>query len=121
MGKKTIVLGASASPYRYSYMAANRLKNNGHDTVLIGKKKEDFDGDVILDDWPADESEIDTITMYLSPRNQKEYYDKIRGSGAKRLIFNPGSENEELASEAREAGIEVIEACTLVMLSTAQY
>ena len=121
MSKKTLILGASSSPYRYSYMAANRLKTNGHETVLVGKTQREFDGELILDNWPDQDTDIDTITMYLSPQNQREYYEKIRSSGAKRLIFNPGSENEELAKEARDAGIEVVEACTLVMLSTAQY
>lgn len=121
MRKKTLILGASQSPYRYSYMAANRLQSAGYDVVLVGKQKTDFSGFTIQDSWPDDLSDVDTITMYLSPENQRSYYNKIATSGAKRLIFNPGSENSELDKIAKSAGIEVVIACTLVMLSTDQY
>lgn len=121
MGKKTLILGASMSPYRYSYMTANRLQSAGYDMVLVGKKKTDFNGLTIQDSWPENMSDVHTITVYLSPENQREYYDKIVNSGVKRLIFNPGSENSELENMAKSAGIEVLQACTLVMLSSDQY
>jgi uncharacterized protein len=65
--------------------------------------------------------DVDTITLYLNPKNQEEYYDYIIGLRPSRIIFNPGTENPELIRRAREAGIEPVMGCTLVMLSTGQY
>ena len=121
MSKKTLILGASTSAYRYSFMAANRLHSSGHSLVLVGKRKDEWNGITIWDRWPKDVNDVDTITVYLAPENQHTYYDDIANSGVKRLIFNPGSENAELEGIARSAGIEVIEACTLIMLSSNQY
>jgi predicted CoA-binding protein len=64
---------------------------------------------------------IDTVTLYLNPRNQQEYYDFILSLKPKRIIFNPGTENEELEKLAEKNGIQPVEACTLVMLGTGQY
>jgi predicted CoA-binding protein len=118
--KKTLVLGASANPARYSYLAINKLKAYGHPVAAIGKKAAIVNdiaivtGQVILDD-------IDTVTLYLNPEQQKTYYDYILSLHPKRIIFNPGAENEELAELAIEKGIKAQEACTLVLLSTGQY
>ena len=120
MSKITLVLGASTSSYRYSHTATHRLIANGHKVCLVGKGGGEIANNEILDDWPED-LEIDTITMYLAPENQLDYYDLILNSGANRLIFNPGSENAELERRAKERGIDVKEACTLVMLSTGLY
>ncbi|MBO9571467.1 MAG: CoA-binding protein [Chitinophagaceae bacterium] len=118
--KTTLVLGASDNPARYSNMAINRLRKNNHPVVAIGKKTG------VVADTPVETQtrpikDIDTVTLYLNPTNQKQYYDYIIGLHPKRIIFNPGAENAELAELAKEKGIEPIEACTLVMLSTGQY
>ena len=118
--KKTLVLGASTHSYRYSHTAANRLISRGIEVVLVGHTTGSIQGYPIHAHWPDDE-DIHTVTMYLSVSNQIEYYDRILHSGIKRLIFNPGSENIDLAAKARDAGIEVEEACTLVMLAANQY
>ncbi len=118
--KKTLVLGASANPSRYSYLAINRLRNHNHPVVAIGKKQEKvFDVEVETEQKPFDN--VDTVTLYLNPNNQKQYYDYILSLHPKRIIFNPGTENDELAGLAREKGISIMEGCTLVMLSTGQY
>lgn len=118
--KKTLVLGASANPSRYSYLAINRLRNHNHPVVAIGKKQEKvFDVEVETEQKAFDN--VDTVTLYLNPNNQKQYYDYILSLHPKRIIFNPGTENDELASLAREKGIDIMEGCTLVMLSTGQY
>ena len=118
--KKTVILGASDNPARYSYLALNRLKNNGHPIVAIGRKESVVNGVPINKGTPG-EKDVDTVTLYLNPDHQKMYYDYIISLNPKRIIFNPGTENDELASLAENNGIKTLEACTLVMLSTGQY
>ncbi|MEO7922680.1 MAG: CoA-binding protein [Chitinophagaceae bacterium] len=118
--KKTLVLGASDNPSRYSYLAIQRLRSHGHPVVAIGRKHS-FVGDVEIGKEKKLLTGIDTITLYLNPSHQKEYYDYILSLQPKRIIFNPGAENDELAVLATKNGIEPKEACTLVMLSTNQY
>lgn len=118
--KKTLVLGASDNPSRYSYLAINRLQAHQHPVVAVGRKQTSVNGiDVHKEHVEADD--VDTVTLYLNPQNQKEYYDYILGLKPKRIIFNPGTENPELMQLAKQAGIQPVTACTLVMLSTGQY
>ncbi|MBS1566489.1 MAG: CoA-binding protein [Bacteroidetes bacterium] len=118
--KKTVVLGASDNPARYSYLAVNRLRSKGHPVVAIGRKPGKV-ADVELQTDKKPESAVDTVTLYLNPAHQKEYYDYILSLQPRRIIFNPGAENEELENLAQKNNIETLEACTLVMLSTGQY
>ena len=118
--KKTLVLGASDNPERYSFLAVNRLRKNGYPVVAIGRKLVTVaDVDIQTTQLPFDN--IDTVTLYLNPAHQKEYYDYIFSLNPKRIIFNPGAENEELFELARQHNIQPIEACTLVLLSTGQF
>ena len=118
--KKTIVLGASENPARYSYLAVNRLAAHNHPVVAIGKREGKIGDTTILKEHPLIEN-VDTVTLYLNEHNQKEYYGYIFSLHPKRIIFNPGAENDELAEMAAAKGIQTIEACTLVLLSTGQY
>ncbi len=118
--KKTLVLGASDNPSRYSYLAIHRLRSHDHPVVAIGRKNTRV-LDVTVNKEKKHLDGIDTVTLYLNPGNQREYYDYILSLDPKRIIFNPGTENEELASLAHQKGIKTIQACTLVMLSTNQY
>ena len=118
--KKTLVLGASSNPSRYSYVAIEHLLAYDHPVVAIGKNKENI-GDVQIETEKIPWNDIDTITLYLNPINQQKYYDYILSLKPKRIIFNPGAENEELAELAEKNGIKPVEACTLVMLSTGQF
>ena len=118
--KKTLVLGASDNPSRYSYLAVNRLRSHGHPVVAIGKKNV-MVADVPIEKEKKDWKDVDTVTLYLNPTHQKQYYDYILSLKPKRIIFNPGAENDELADLAIKNGITPIEACTLVLLSTSQY
>ena len=120
MNKTTLVLGASANPTRYSNIAINRLRRNNHPVVAIGKRN-GMVGDTPVETAPRDIDNLDTITLYLNPNNQKPYYQYIMDLKPKRIIFNPGTENDELAEMAQKEGIQPIEACTLVLLSTGQY
>ncbi len=119
--KKTLVLGASPNPARYAYLAVRRLKLLGHEVVAVGAKEGNIDGVPILTGMPPLE-DIHTVTLYLNPFRQTEYYDYILGElKPARLIFNPGTENYAFMHRAKLEGVEVLEACTLVMISTGEY
>ena len=118
--KKTLVLGASPNPSRYSYLAMNRLKQKGHDVVAIGTREATVNG-ITIEKEKKEFENVDTVTLYLNPQRQQEYQDYILSLHPKRIIFNPGTENDELWQKAKDAGIQPVEACTLVMLSTGQY
>ncbi len=120
MRKKTLVLGASDNPSRYSYLALHRLQSHQHPVVAIGKKK-GVVGEVNIEKEKIDWKDVDTVTLYLNPAHQKQYYDYIVSLHPKRIILNPGAENVELVDIAIKNNIEPLEACTLVMLSTGQY
>ncbi|MFL5742871.1 MAG: CoA-binding protein [Flavisolibacter sp.] len=118
--KKTLVLGASQNPSRYSYLAIQRLRAHQHPVVAVGKRVGQVADVSISKDHQA-EPDVDTVTLYLNPKNQVEYYDYILDLQPKRIIFNPGTENEDLIRKAKENNIQPVIACTLVMLSTGQY
>ena len=120
MSKKTLVLGASVNPQRYSNMATISLLNHGHQVVLIGLKTGEIKGQPILTGQP-ELKDIDTVTLYLNPANQKPWYNYILTLRPKRIIFNPGTENPELFEQATRIGTECTEACTLVLLSIGAY
>lgn len=118
--KKTLVLGATPNPERYAYLAAGKLLQYGHEVVPVGIKPGVLHGLEILEGQPAVD-DVDTITMYVGAARQAPYYDYLLGLKPKRIIFNPGAENDELADLAEKQGIEVVEGCTLVMLSIGTY
>lgn len=118
--KKTLVLGASDNPSRYSYLAIRRLRKYGHPVVALGRKNTIVE-DVTVDKEKKQYDNVDTVTLYLNPLHQKEYYEYILSLRPKRIIFNPGAENHELANLALKNNIQPVEACTLVLLSTGQY
>ena len=120
MKNKTLVLGASENPGRYSNMAILKLLSKDHDVVAIGRKAGNVGG-VDIKTQPVQSEDIETVTLYLNPLHQQPYYDYILSLQPKRIIFNPGAENEDLERLAARQGIDVLEACTLVMLSTGQY
>lgn len=118
--KKTLVLGASANPGRYSCMAIKKLVEAGQSVVGIGLKEEEVAG-IKIHTKQIPLKNIDTVTLYLNPSRQKEYYNYITGIQPKRVIFNPGTENPEFYQLLRSNNIQVEVACTLVMLSMKQY
>ena len=118
--KKTLVLGATENPSRYANIAINRLVAHNVPTEAIGLRKGKVAGvEIRTEKFPF--PDIDTITLYLGPPRQVEYYDYILSLNPRRVIFNPGTENPDLYRLLREKGIEIEVACTLVMLSTRQY
>lgn len=119
--KKTIVLGASPNPARYANVAVRRLRAAGHEVIPIGIREGEIDGIPIVIGKPAIEG-VHTITIYLSPLRQQEYYDwMLDVIKPQRLIFNPGAEEPHFMWRAKLEGFEVLEACTLVLLATGQY
>ena len=116
----TLVLGASPNPDRYSFLATNLLHEKKYQVYPFGIKKGQIGDLAILNEWPKDEV-IDTVTLYVGPAGQVEYYDAILALSPRRIIFNPGTDNPDLQALAISKGIETIEACTLVMLKTGQY
>lgn len=118
--KKTLILGASDNPSRYSYLAIQRLLGHEHPVVAIGRKQTIVSG-ISIETEKKKFDNIHTVTLYLNPTHQKEYHDYLLSLNPKRIIFNPGAENDELYKQAKEKGIQVENACTLVLLSTGQY
>lgn len=120
MMKNTLIIGASPNPARYAYLAAKMLTEKGHSIVNVGIKAGEVAGIPI--EKPSEiHTDVDTITLYIGPHLQPDYFDYILKTKPKRVIFNPGTENDELEALLEENHIEAIEACTLVLLSTGQY
>lgn len=117
---KTVVIGASTNPERYSFKAVNSLLDHGHEAVPVGIKSGEIRGLEILKGKPSIEN-VHTVTLYVGPANQPEYYDYIFSLNPKRIVFNPGTENSEFIKLAESKGIEATVACTLVLLSTGQF
>ncbi|RSC92695.1 CoA-binding protein [Tenacibaculum singaporense] len=120
MKKRTLVLGASLKPSRYSNIAIKRLRDNAIETVAVGLQK-GIVADVAIETENIFFENIDTVTLYLNPKRQESYYEYIINLQPRRVIFNPGTENIELMELLKENGIESEIACTLVLLSTKQY
>ncbi len=118
--KKTLVIGVSDNPSRYSYLAVQRLLQYNHPVVALGRKKAEVLG-VPVETEKLPFEDVDTVTLYLNPQNQKEYYEYILSLKPKRVIFNPGTENPEFYKLLKENNIGYEVACTLVLLGTNQF
>jgi predicted CoA-binding protein len=120
--KKTAVIGATPNPRRYAFVASKMLQNYNHEVVPIGIKTGQVSGIDILNIREKPEIEdIHTITLYIGPPHQPEWYDYLLSLNPKRIIFNPGTENSELVELAEAQGIEATYACTLVLLRLGSY
>lgn len=118
--KKTLVIGASEHPERYSYKAVKMLREYQHEVKALGVREGKI-ADVEIETKAPQDQNFDTVTMYLNPQRQSEVEDYILSLKPKRIIFNPGTENIEFENKASQQGIKVVEACTLVMLRSNQY
>lgn len=118
--KNTLVFGTSLKPQRYSNIAVHRLVNGGNSTLAFGLRSGAVAG-VEIETEPSNFEDVHTITLYLGPERQVQYYQIILNLNPKRVIFNPGTENSEFYSLLQEKGVEVQVACTLVLLATNQY
>jgi uncharacterized protein len=121
MNKRTLILGASPNPERYAYKATKMLSEHNHSVFPVGIRKGAVGSHEILINNPSIKN-IDTVTMYVGAKNQPSYYDYIINIiMPKRIIFNPGTENQELVLLAKKKGIKTEESCTLVLLSIGNY
>jgi len=120
--KKTVIIGATTDSSRYAYLAARMLNEYKHEFVPMGIKKGNVFGNEIQDIYKKPEiKDVDTVTLYIGPQRQPEWYDYILSLKPKRIIFNPGTENDEFEKLAEQNGIEATEACTLVLLRSNQF
>ena len=120
--KKTVLIGATPNPTRYAYLAGNKLVEHGHELIPIGIRKGVLAGQQILDlKLHPKIEDVNTITLYVGRKNLQEWEEYLLSLTPKRIIFNPGTENVRLLTAAKSLGIEVLEACTLVMLSAGTY
>jgi predicted CoA-binding protein len=118
--KKTLVLGATTKPDRYAFRAVNMLVEKGHTVLAIGQNAGEVAG-VKIYTKAIPVKNIDTITLYLNPARQRDYYNYIVEAQPKRVVFNPGTENPELYQLLELNNIKAEVACTLVLLATNQY
>lgn len=119
---KTVIVGATDNPSRYAYLAASMLREYNHEIAPIGIKTGTVQGTEIQDiRTRPDIKDVHTITMYIGPQHQPEWYDYLLSLKPKRIIFNPGTENEAFEKMAEAQGVEALEACTLVMLRSRHY
>lgn len=117
---KTLIIGASNNPERYSYKAAESLLKHGHEIELLGVRPDKV-FDRIVDTEKKQYDNIDTVTLYVGVQRQPEYYDYILSLKPRRVIFNPGTENKEFEELLEKNNIAAEEACTLVLLASDQY
>jgi uncharacterized protein len=120
MIKKTLVIGASMNPERYSFMAIHKLVTHKHETVALGNKDGMVAGLKILKGFP-EINNIHTVALYINPEKQKMYINYILELQPKRIIFNPGTENPHFEKLAKKLNISTTRGCVLVLLSTNRY
>jgi len=122
MSKKTVIIGATTNPGRYAYLAASMLTDYQHEIVPVGiRKGKVADKEIRNIRLKPPVQDVDTVTLYIGPHRQPEWYEYILSLKPKRIIFNPGTENDEFEKLAEEKGIETLEACTLVLLQSNQF
>ena len=119
--KTTVVIGASDNSERYAYKAIMSLTNKGYLVYAEGQRTGMINEVIPISVERKSYKDIDTVTLYVGSKNQPNWYEYILSLKPKRIIFNPGTENEELMQLAHDNHIETIEACTLVMLSIDNY
>lgn len=117
---KTLLIGASLKPERYSYLATQLLVEKNIEVIPLGPR-EGHISDVAIQTHKMPFEGIDTVTLYLGPQRQEEYQEYILSLKPRRVIFNPGTENESFETRLKSNGIFAERACTLVLLRTNQY
>jgi predicted CoA-binding protein len=118
---RVAVLGASPKEDRYSFKAVHMLKEHSHIPIPVHPAGHTVDGVPGVKSLDDIREPVDTLSMYVGPAISDGEYERIIHLKPRRVIFNPGSENEALANKLRDAGIEVVEACTLVLLRSEQF
>lgn len=119
--ERVVVLGASQKPDRYSNKAIHMLLEHGHEVIPVHPKLDEVEGLKVVHDLAEISGAVDTLTLYVGADASSKIADAITKLHPKRVIFNPGAENPELALRLRQAGIDYEQACTLVLLRTGQF
>src|SRR5437868_543905 len=119
--QRVVVLGASPKPGRYAYKAMQMLRKHGHEAIPVNPAYPEILGSKCFSRMTEVPAPVDTVTVYLGKRRSDALIDHITSASPRRIILNPGAENDELSRAARERGIEVVEGCTLVMLSVGTF
>lgn len=117
--KNVLVLGASENTRRYSHNTVKLLLKKGYNPIAIGRKEGQIGETKICTE--IEENEIDTVSVYVNPENQKSYYDQIVNLNPRRVIFNPGSENDEFVKILKANNIEHMYFCTSILLNTGNF
>jgi len=118
---RVVVLGASDNPGRYSHMAFKSLHRHGYEPIPVNPRLREMEGVQVFSDIDDVRGPVDTVTLYVSPGRLADMVDSIVALNPRRVIANPGAESELMRQAAERHGIEYLEACTLVMLSTGQF
>lgn len=118
---RVAILGASDRPDRYAHMAFRMLQDYQHEPVPVSPKLKELEGVPVYATLGEIPGPVDTLTMYVGPAISAKLEKDILALKPRRVIFNPGSENPELEMALTKAGIEVQDACTLVLLRTNQF
>lgn len=119
--QKVVIVGASNNPERYSHRALLLLRKHGHEVVPVHPKLTEIEGIPVVSDLSAIAGPVDTVTMYVGAAISAGLQDNLIALKPRRVIFNPGAENAELADALQKDGIACEEACTLVLLNTGQF
>ena len=117
---KVLVLGASTKPERMSFRVIELLNKAGHEVLAIGRNK-GLIGEIPIESEIVNQTDVNTVTLYINPKIQPSYYEDIIALRPKRVIFNPGTENHEFCQLLRKNHIICEYACTLVLLTTGQF
>ena len=118
---KTAVIGVTPNADRYAFKAVTKLTDHNFPVVALGFRNGEVAGNQIIKNWPTEIADLKVISMYIGPARQPDFYDYLINLNPKKIIFNPGTENEEFYQKLNTAGIDYEEACTLVLLSTGMY
>ncbi len=121
MSENVAILGATDDPMKYANMAQNSLRETGHTVFPVNPNKETVDGLKAYSRLEEIPEKIDTVSVYVNPSILLSLTDDILAVNPRRVIMNPGTENEQVAEALKEHGIEVVRACTLVMSHTGQF
>lgn len=120
-GEAVVILGASNKPDRYAYKALISLTDAGHRVFPVTPSVDEINGIKCFKQMGDISVNIDTVTLYVRPEISDTMTEAFLRLRPKRVIFNPGTENDSLEEKLKAGGIDVIEACTLVMVQTNQY
>lgn len=115
------ILGASPKAHRYSHRAQLKLQQHGYSVIPVARKAGDINGVPCVHSLADIHQPVDTVTLYVNPSILSEHLDELISLKPRRVIFNPGTECQEYARKLADNGIEVVEACTLIMLDNGQF